>query len=335
MSRRSRKDRKNRSTGNPPAAAPEPAPVPEVSEELEALRARLDRVEKDRATPDVWTQMADRHRIEREREIAASTRVDPDSPCQACGDASSLQRRMVPAHVLGASGWLCDPCMQAVQPGWGTKTTVTLPRSRALDRLACLAAGMDEPTEGFAVLAGRYGLTFTLAQDSAPGDGTRGTPWSHLGDLAQWREVGIKAVRRAAAGFGVFPVIPASRLAEGEHVIGRVLDLTHPRGYRLAPVEAQPEPSARDESARLRAEEGVIEAALKDRERVAEEKAQEAARAEERARVDAEYRKARRTLEKAIRSDAGIHRRELRAARDKVLATADTRADFDTIVRGM
>lgn len=328
MSRR--KFRKDRKTPEQPAQAP--APVPEVSGELEALRARLDRVEQERAAPDAWAQMADRHRIEREREIAASTRVSPDSPCQACGDAVALQRRMVPAHVLGASGWLCDPCMQVVQPGWGTRTTRILPRSRALDRLACLVAGMDEPTEGFAVLASRYGLTLVLAQD-APGQGD-GTPWSHL-DLSAWHEVGLKAARRAAAGFGVLPVPPPPHLSEGEHVIGRVLDLTHPRGYRLAPVEAQPEPSARDESARLRAEEGVIEAALKDRERVAEEKAQEAARAEERARVDAEYRKARRALEVAIKESADAHRRELRATRDKVLATADTRADFNALVRGL
>lgn len=330
MSRRSRKDRKNRSTGNPPAAAPEPAPVPEVSGELEALRARLDRVEQERATPDVWTQMADRHRIEREREIAAATRVDPDSPCQACGDAVALQRRMVDASLLGASGWLCDPCIQAVQPGWGTKTTRTLPRSRALDRLACLAAGMDEPTEGFAVLAGRYGLTFTLAQDSAPGDGA---PWSHLGDRGEWREVGIKAVRRAAAGFGVLPVIPASRaLGTPETVMGRVLDLTHPRGYRLAPVEVPPEPSAPgDLAALLRAEETAIEAALKDRGRVAEEKAQEAARAAERARINREYRKARRELEKAIQEE----RRKLRGALREVHQAADTRADFNALVRGL
>lgn len=301
MSRR--KNRRN--AAQPPVQAPSlPQPTEAPTEELRALRARLDRIEQDQSPRDAWALLADRHRIAHEREIAANTRTRPDSPCRACGDAQAVQRRLAHPEVLGSSGWLCDPCIQAVAPGWGTQSTRTMNRTQGLDRLACLAAGMDQPTKGFTVLASRYGLTFSLAQDSPGGDGTA---WSHL-NTAPWREVGAKAVQRAAAGFGVFPAADPRRLLAPPDVelapaYNRVTGAIHPAITEKAPVL----PTTEELTAQLRAEEAAITQALKTQ---ARQEKEEAAQAEKerrereirslhrahQARLQAEYRAQSRAL---------------------------------------
>ncbi|NUK87124.1 hypothetical protein [Streptomyces lunaelactis] len=324
----SRKDRKNRRTDNPPAAATNLPP--DTSGELDALRERLDRMEKDQAPRDAWAMVADRHRIEREREIAAHTRANPDTPCRACGDADAVQRRLVPAEIFGTSAWICTACVKACVPGWGTQTTRALNRSQAIDRLACLAVGMDAPTASFAALAGRYGLRLVLAQD-APGAGD-GTPWSHLGDLAQWREAGIKATRRSAAGFGAFPAVDhRTLLAPRETELRRVWD-PELGAARLGPVEVPPEPPTAEElAARLCAEEIAIEAALKDQVRQAREQAEQADKDAERTRIAREYRAAARAQEKLFQEE----RHKLREARRAVYRAADTKVVFNAIVGGI
>ncbi|WP_405599554.1 hypothetical protein OG741_19315 [Streptomyces sp. NBC_01410] len=303
--------RKSRKAAEQPVQAPAAAPGTEPAmDEIRALRERLDRVEKDQSPRDAWAMVADRHRIEREREIAAHTRVSPDTPCQACGDAEAVQRRLVSPLVLGASGWICDPCMQAVQPGWGTQSTRTLNRSQGVDRLACLAAGLAEFTEGFAVLASRYGLTFQLAQDSR-GDGD-GTAWSHLSDLAEWRRVGELAVRRHAAGFGVFPV--ATLPTPPEKRLGRVWD-RKAGAVRLGLVEEAPEPPAPGElAAQLAAEETAIAQTLKDRKRAAKEAEAAAAETARQAEVRRHWRDHQRQLEREIKRQRAALRQDLRTA---------------------
>lgn len=326
MSRR----RKNRPEN--PQTAPEVTPAllqaPVSAEEMAALRARLAAVESQTAPLDP-SPVAARQR-ERARLDAMFFRADSDTACPLCGRVGGAQRQFTGAMLIRTPAWVCDPCAQAVAPGIGTNTTRTFTESVTRDRLACLAAGMERATPAFRALAARYGLTFQLALDAPEGAGN-GTAWSHLGDLDQWREVGVKALRRDDAGLGVFPVTPTSALWP-EMVDGFEYDPRHPLGRRFAqvpkPVEA---PTAEQLADRLRAEEEAVEAELKAQTvRAAEAVKEEALRAE-RARIDSLYRKAVREFDKGV----ARHRKGLREDRRRMRATAGVRSDFNAIVGGM
>lgn len=330
MSRR--KNRRNNPEQAPvaPVQPSEEAPEPAVSaDELRDLLDRLALVERQQQQPEDPSPVAARKR-ERERWAATNTRTDSDEPCPACGTAGGEQRRISGSLFRKSPAWACVPCVNVMIDGYDTNRVRTFTTAVTLDRLAALAAGMDRPTRSLRALASRHGLTFTLAMDSDGGDGTA---WSHLGqrDLGRWAEVGAKALRRDAAGFGVFPAVPVSALRP-EMVDGRVADLTHPRGWRhsLVPKPVEP-PSAEQLAAQLAAEEAAIEAELIALHRKEVEKTEEAARKAERARIDAEYRKAVRAQEALF----ATHRRKLREARAMVLESADTRADFNAIVSGL
>lgn len=325
MSRR----RKNREQApatpvQPPAVASAPTGA---TDELQVLRERLERLERleqaDRQAEDA-SPVALRRR-EEERWAALNTRTSED-PCRTCGAVGGEQRRVMGAMLRRTPAWVCVACVGAMIDGYDSNTTRTYSQAETLDRLACLAAGMERPTRSFRALAQRYGLTFTLAMDSDGGDGTA---WSHLGDLDRWAEVGARALRRDAAGFGVFPATPVSAL-HPEMVDGRVVDLTHPRGWRHAMVPKPAEqPTEEQLAAQLAAEEEAIEAELAAQVRRKAERAEEAARKAERDRIDREYRVARAAQEALFEQE----RRRLREDRAKVLKSADVRADFNAIVR--
>lgn len=326
MSRR--KNRRNSLEQAPvaPVQTSGEAPEPAVSaDELRALRERLAQVERQQQ-PENPSPVAARKR-EQERWAATNTRMDDTDPCPACGTVGGEQRRISGSLFRKSPAWACVPCVDVMIDGYDTNRVRTFTTGETLDRLAALAAGMDRPTRSLRALASRYGLTFSLAMDSEGGDGTS---WAHL-DLPRWREVGALAVRRDAAGFGVFPAVPVSALRP-EMVDGRVADLTHPRGWRhsLVPKPVEP-PSAEQLAAQLAAEEAAIETELIAQHRREVEKTEEAARKAERARIDAEYRKAVRAQEALF----ATHRRKLREARAMVLESADTRADFNAIVSGL
>lgn len=305
--------RKHRRNAAQPPVETQPQPqAPEApTDELRALTERLSRLEQDQSPRDAWSLLADRHRLAHEREIAANTRTHPDTPCRACGDAQAVQRRLTHPDVLGSSGWLCDPCIRAVQPGWGTQSSRTMNRTQGADRLACLAAGMAEPTEGFAVLASRYGLTFSLAQDSRGGDGTA---WSHL-DTAQWREVGLKAVQRAAAGFGVFPAANPNRLlAPPVAELGRAYDRST-GVISLAVVEKAPVlPTAEELTAQLWAEEAAITRALKAQARQEKEEAAQAEKERREREIRSHHRAHQARLQAEYRAQSRALRGDLTAA---------------------
>lgn len=324
MSRR----RKNREQApaapvQPPAAAPAPTGA---TDELQVLRDRLAEVER-LARPEDPSPVAARRR-EEERFRAMYFRADGDTPCPLCGQVGGPQRQFTGAMFIRTPAWVCTACSEAVAPGYGTNSTRTFTRAVTLDRLACLAAGMERPTRSFRALAQRYGLTFTLAMDAEGGDGSA---WSHLGDLDRWAEVGAKALRRDAAGFGAFPA-PTLEALHPEMVDGRVVDLTHPRGWRhaLVPKPAE-QPSEEQLAAQLAAEEEAIEAELAAQARREAERAEEAARKAERARIDREYLAARAAQEALFEQE----RRRLREDRARVLKSADVRADFNAIVSSL
>ena len=320
MNRRNRRNRDEQ-----PAQQPAAAPAPEsAGEELRALRERLAAIEQRTAPEPTWHPL-DRHRAERERWIAANTRMDHADPCAACGAVGGEQRRTGGSQLL-ASAWLCEPCTEAVEIGWGTNRVLTPPRNECLDRLASLAAGQAEPTPGFRTLAKRYGLTFALARDAKGGDGTA---WSHLGDAAEWRSVGAKAVRRHAAGFGVFPAADTTALRPEMVPVPGPMRLLNPNAP--AYVEAEREaPTQEEQAAQLQTEEKAVEAALLAAAAMGKERAAQAAKAAERARIDREYRAACAAQEALFKEE----RRKLREARSQVHQAADTAADFQEIVKG-
>jgi len=322
-----RKDRRNKPEQAPAPVPVEalPAPVP-AADELQALRERLALVEQQQQ-PVPPTPVAARLR-EQERWAVVNTRTGHTDPCPACGLLGGKQRRLLGSMWRKSPTWVCMPCAETMVDGLGSNSIRTYTQPETLDRLACSAAGMDRPTRTFRALALRYGLTFTLAMDSDGGDGTA---WSHLGDLERWRDVGTRAIRREEAGFGVFPMALPSAL-HPEMVDGRLPDPSHPRGWRFAAVPKPVEqPSAAQLAAQLAAEEEAIETALTAQARRAAETAETAARKAERARINREYRAAVKAQEKLFSE----HRRKLREARAMVLESADTRADFDAIVRGL
>jgi len=322
--------RKNR------AEQPEPTPAAPVDgeqllavQELADLKARLDELDQSRRGLDM-TPLAI-HRRERDIWLATNTRSDHADPCPACGVAGGAQRLTGNNVTLLASAWLCVPCSGAVEIGWGESSRQLPARSEVLDRLACLAAGMGAPTRSFRFLAARYGLTFVLARDSRGGDGTA---WSHLGDRARWQEAGAKATRRDAAGMGVFPATDPAAL-EPDMVLGKVYDPSSPTMSRTDFIQKTAGPTPEELAARLDAEERAVEQALTEQAKAArtaaEERAAQDVRDAERARIDREYRAARKAQEKLFEA----HRRGLRADRQAVLRAADTKADFNAIVSGL
>ena len=324
--------RKNRSEpAEPtPAAAAVSAEQLLAVQELAALKARLDELDQSRRGVDMSPVAI--HRRERAEWLTNNTRTDHAAPCPACGLVGGEQRLTGRSASVLASAWLCAPCGDAVEIGWGESSRRIPAREDAFDRLACLAAGMDEPTRSFRALAVRYGLKFALARDSRGGDGT---PWSHLSEPARWLEVGVKAVRRDAAGMGVFPVVDPAAL-EQERVLGKVYDPSSPTGSRTAYVSPESEPPAAEElAAQLAAEELAVEQALTAQAAAAQladkERAAQAVKDAERARIDREYRAARQAQEALFEE----HRRKLRDTRQEVLRAADTKADFNAIVRGI
>ncbi|MFG2640801.1 hypothetical protein ACGFYP_07465 [Streptomyces sp. NPDC048370] len=327
MSRRNRRIRPEAAPATPVEASV-PVPEPSVSaDQLKALTDRLAVLERQQQTDaGPWSPVTARRR-EQDAWLASNTRTDGPDACPVCGRLGDEQRRLVGTMFRFSPAWVCLACVDVMVPGYGTACFTTRTMGETLDRLACLAAGMDRPTRSFRALAARYGLTFSLAKDSDVGDGTA---WSHLGDLTLWREVGVKALRRDDAGFGVFPVVSASVLRP-EVEFKFVYDASLGRRSHTPVAKPMDPPSATQAAARLAAEETAIEAALVDQERQAAERAEEAARRAERARIEAEYQAAVRAQEALFEQ----HRQELRKARAKVLESADTRADFNAIVQGL
>lgn len=306
MSRRSRKKNAN-------APAPEETPTPVTSDtstpepaapdadELRVLRERLETLERTQAGPDAgWNPVA-AHRAEQDAWVAQRTR-EGGAPCAACGGTPGVLRKVDSPAFGWSLGWLCDPCTQAVEPGWGTLRRTLLNAQESRNRLACLAAGLDAYVPGFLALAQRYGLTFSLACES---DRTTAGAWGHL-DVPAWREVGVKAQRRRDAGFGMHPApLPPHLAGEPESGIGSVVDWGAPGGARPGIVTVEPpQPSPEELASLLRAEEEAVDAALaaQERERVRAEKEAAAKAAEEahRREVLAHYEEHKARLEAQI-----------------------------------
>jgi len=281
-----------------PSAPAAPAPG---AEELRVLRERLESLEKVQAGPEAGWNPWRAHRAEMDAWIAQRTR-ETGAPCSACGAAGGPLRKVECSAFPWSLGWVCDLCAQAVEPGWGTAHRILPGKADALSRLACLAAGLDEPVPGFLALAQRYGLTFRLAHDS---DGKAEGAWSHL-DLPAWRDVAAKAVRRRAAGFGTFPAAtPPHQVQPAGLRVGHIADWSAPAGSRPGFVAVeQPEPTAEEAAAVLRAEEAAIEAVLTQREqeraRAAKEEAARRAEEERRREILAHYKEHRDRLEAHI-----------------------------------
>lgn len=295
--------RKRRTTPVPAPAAPVAAPQPsaELLARLAALEARTEATQ-----PAPWTPAGEQQE-EQAAHLAANTRTAV-APCPACGvaeQAGGKRHLVLNPEPLGISSWLCEPCTQAIEPGWGSQRSTILNRQQAHNNLACAAAGID-PSHGFLTLAQRYGLRFLLAQD-AKGAGD-GTAWSHLPDgRDEWQRVGVLATRRAAAGWGV---LPATRLTpEQAPDLGWVHDWSAPGGGRPGYVHKAPEPVTREQlDATLRAEEAAIEAALtkqaQTRRREASEARAAAVRDEREADVKAKHRAAQQRLKREY--EAGL-----------------------------
>lgn len=311
--------RKNHTPETSEATQEAPVPTPASSDQTETLRAlqeRLDRLESGGVEP--YNPDRDRRRAHAAA-LAEETRHDADEPCPACGVAGGEQRRTGSTSVLSRR-WLCVPCAGAVDPGWGSSTRPKHGEGRVLDRLAALAAGMEEPTQDFRALAARYGLVFSLA--SAPGAGGSGGAWSHLDDLDEWARVGRLAVRRQEAGLHAIAVRVAPDNRDFE--MAKVYDPASPHGSRWAsvPVEADPKEAARQalerDRAALEREEAAVERILRDRAR--EVKEQEAAeqREQRQAAIRAHY------LEHKARLDAEVAdaRAALRAQLSRALEAA-------------
>ncbi|MGY5069381.1 hypothetical protein [Streptomyces griseus] len=311
--------RKNRTPETPEARQEAPVPTPASSDQTETLRAlreRLDRLESGGVEP--YDPDRDRRRAHAAA-LAADTRHDADDPCPACGVAGGEQRRIGNTMVLSRQ-WLCVPCAGAVDPGWGSSTRPKHGESRVLDRLAALAAGMEEPTRDFRALAGRYGLAFSLA--SAPGVTGTGAAWSHLDDLDEWARVGRLAIRRQEAGMHAISV----RVAPGdqEFEMAKVYDPASPLGTRWAsvPVEADPDEAARlareRDRAALEREEAAVDRILRDRAREAKEREAAEQLEQRRAAIRAHY------LEHKARLDAEVEDAQaaLRAQLSRALEAA-------------
>ena len=96
-------------------------------------------------------------------------------------------------------------------------------------------------------------------------------------------------------------------------------------------VEAEREaPTADELRDQLTREEEAVEAALLAQAAMGKERAAQAAKAAERARIDREYRAAVRAQETLFQEE----RHKLREARSQVHKAADTKADFQEIVKG-
>lgn len=329
MSRR-RKNRRN-ADEQPVQAPAAPTSDGAPDEVLKALTDRLAALEKAQAPGAPWTPL-NRHRSEHAAWIATNTRTDHTDPCPACGLVGGEQRRTDPNTQLLPMTWLCTGCVGAVEIGWGTNSRSFPSWGVSLDRLAATAAGMAEPTPGFRTLASRYGLTFALARDNQEhGDGTT---WGHL-DRPQWLEVGVKATKRAQAGFGELPftthpehfatrevrreffepfeVIPPGWPAGKE--TGRWMYEMVEKRVHIWPdtdVEITPEIAARW----LRDEEAAVDQALKDQVRAAKERGAQAERDRREEEIRAHYRDHVAELEEEIRKSRAL----LRNGLDQALA---------------
>lgn len=310
--RKNRRDAAEQSVQAPVAPTGEGVP----DEHLRALTDRLAALEQAQAPDAPWSP-ADAHRLRHAAWITENTRTDAADLCPACGQAGGEQRRTGIGVGLLPTTWLCGPCATAVEPGWGTASRTLLGPDAALDRLACTAAGMSEPTENFRTLAGRYGLTFTLARDNhVPSDGTA---WGHL-DTSRWAEVGIKAAARAAANIGVIPGRYMTRHMFPERTVTHVRDPFDPFSSRLEYVTAAAhDVTATEEAAWLANEEAAVDQVLKTRVREQKEREAQEERDRRRAEILAHYQEHAAKLDTEISEARGALRAQLTRALDAAL----------------